>query len=130
MKFILAVLGVVFMGSFAMANDCCCVKPKPKHKAVCQAKVVTKTVVVEKQVPVYKEIVRERVVIRTVQRKNRLSLMGGMGPNSLEMVPGEARIIREPVAGAQYQRLFSERWNVGIQVQTNSTWLGSVGYDF
>ena len=110
----------------------CCEKP-------CKTKVVTK--VVEKRVevpvetvvsvPVYIDRVVTQTVTKRVHKKNRISLLGGMGPTNLDQVsPTQVNLNRGAIGGAMYQRSLNGTLNVGIQVQTNQTVLGSVGLDF
>lgn len=104
---------------------------KCKPKVIVKKEIVEKTVFVDKPVYVDHVIVQEKVVIKHVQRKNRISLLGGLGPIKLDQPSlSEVNLIRGPVFGAQYQRLIAERINLGLQLQTNQTALGSVGYDF
>lgn len=119
-----------------------CEKPKPK--------VITRTKVVEKPVPVIveKEVVRvveQRVPVRVVERvpvkvtrtvtkkenkKNRISALVGSGPTKLSIDGSEARLERGIVYGLQYQRMLDSNLSVGLQVQSNSTISGSLGFDF
>lgn len=121
-------------------NGCCAPK---SCQAKSKVKVVTKIVVVEKQVfvpvevekPVYvdRTIVVEKpvVVVKRVHKKNRISLLGGMGPVKLDQVsPSQTNLNRGLVGGAMYQRSLNGSWNIGIQGQTNQTVLGVVGFDF
>lgn len=151
MKVLLAILSLFAVSAMAQTNTqtgntinvnvgkgCCPEKP-------CKAKTITKVVekrvevpvekIVEKtvEVPVYvdREVEKKVTVVKRVHKKNRISLLGGMGPTRIDQ-PQSNRVdlIRGPVGGAMYQRSLSESWNIGIQLQTNQTALGSVGYDF
>jgi len=115
-----------------------CCEPKCKQQ---KPKVITKTVVkeviVEKPVevivekPVDHTIYVTKTVTKKVQKKNRISLLGGLGPTRIDQ-PQNNRVdlIRGPVGGAMYQRMLNESLSVGIQGQTNQTVLGTVGFDF
>ena len=137
MKTLIAIL--IMFGMSATANAQCC-EPKPQTCPKVRTKVVTKTV--EKPVPVI--VTQEKVVpvrvpvpvqvtrtlVKKVQKKNRLSVLGGSGPTKLSVTPSEARLERGAIIGAQYQRLVTESISLGVQVQSNETVLGSVGIDF
>jgi hypothetical protein len=117
----------------------CCAATPCKQKT----KVVTKTVTVEKEVkvpvivevekpyPVYHEVEKRVVVEKRVQKKNHISLLGGMGPTRIDQ-PQNNRVdlIRGPVGGLMYQRNVSESWELGVQGQTNQTALGVLTYGF
>jgi hypothetical protein len=136
----LIVMALILTGAYAKAQ-CCptqCEQPKPKPKVITRTKVVEK--VVEKPVPVVKEVVKvvdrpvpvhvTKTVVKRVQKKNRISVLGGTGPTDLDVTPLEARLERGLVFGVQYQRMLSEDLSIGVQVQSNETVLGSVGIDF
>ncbi len=68
---------------------------------------------------------------------NRVSLMGGKGPTGrlerdASAAPAKVSVEAEHdgVAGAQYQRLLTERLSVGVQGQTNKTGMVMIGLDF
>jgi hypothetical protein len=113
-------------------KGCCASQPcKPKTK------VVTKTVIVEKvvdkkvEVPVYIDRTETKVIVKRVHKKNRISLLGGMGPVKLDQVsPTQTNLDRGAIGGVMYQRSLTETLNIGIQGQTNQTVLGTVGFDF
>lgn len=136
MKGSILLVVVMMIGAEASA-ECCpsrCDQPKPK--------VITRIKTVEKLVPVVveKEVVKfvdrpvpvrvTQTVVKRVQKKNRVSVLGGAGPTRLSIASSEARLERGPVFGAQYQRMVTEGISVGVQVQSNETVLGSVGFDF
>jgi hypothetical protein len=136
----LIIASILLATSMAMADCCDCRCPKPKP--VCKPRIITKTVTVEKPVitekvvvvekPTIKErvIVKEQIVVKKVYKKNRVSLLAGSGPTRLEKDSPKVNLLREPVGGIQYQRMFSNSFSIGVQVQTNETVLGSVGIDF
>jgi hypothetical protein len=130
------------ISSAAFGHECC---PKPecqqaKPKVITRTKVVEK--IVEKPVPVIVEQERVKVVpqmvpvkvtqtvYRKVQKKNRISLLGGTGPTRVSTTQSEVRLERGAVVGAQYQRMLGDSLSVGVQVQSNETVLGSIGLDF
>ncbi len=134
MKGLFLVVGLLAITSQSYADDCCCEhKPKIVYKTVVKKVpvVVEKTVVTEKVVLVDKPVIKEKIVVlKQKAKKNRISLLGGTGPSRLEKEGNEARLIREPIAGLQYQRMLGNSLSIGVQVQTNESVLGSVGFDF
>jgi hypothetical protein len=114
-------------------------------QAVCKPKVKVVTKVVEKRVEVpVEKVVETRVevpypvyhtvietVVKRVYKKNHLSLLGGVGPTRIDR-SGSDRVdlLRGPVGGLMYQRNLNERFELGIQGQTNQTGLGVLTYDF
>jgi len=126
------------MSSAAFGHECC---PKPECQQS-KPKIITRTKVVEKPVPVIVEQERVKVVsqmvpvkvtqtvYRKVQKKNRISLLGGTGPTRVSIAQSEVRLERGVIVGAQYQRMLGDSLSVGVQVQSNETVLGSVGLDF
>lgn len=129
------------LSSAAFGHECCPTKcEQPKPKVITRTKVVEK--VVEKPVPVIVEQERVKVVpqmipvkvtqtvYRKVQKKNRISLLGGTGPTRVSTTQSEVRLERGAIVGAQYQRMLGDSLSVGVQVQSNETVLGSVGLDF
>lgn len=115
--------------------QCCNPKPAcPKVRTKIVTKVVEKPVIVEKEkVVVVKQdvpYVMTRTFIKKVQKKNRISLLGGTGPTKVSATSEEVRLERGAVVGVQYQRMLGDALSVGIQVQSNQTVLGSVGIDF
>ena len=64
-------------------------------------------------------------------KKNRVSLLAGVSPTGhLDRSGNKVSTERSLSVGLQYQRLVTDKFNVGIQVQTNESVLGSVGFDF
>lgn len=143
----LVVTAMILASFYAEAQCCqsqCEVKPaceqKPKVKYITKTKTVEK--IVEKPVPfvVEKEVVKVvdravpvrvvQTIYKKVQKKNRISALGGTGPTKVDVVPTEVRLERGPVFGVQYQRMMGDTLSVGVQVQSNQTVLGSVGIDF
>jgi hypothetical protein len=131
-------IGLAFlMSSAAFGHECC-----PKTECQAKPKVITRTKVVEKPVPFIVEQERIKVVqqmvpvkvtqtvYRKIQKKNRVNLLGGIGPARLSTTSSEARLERGAIVGAQYQRMIGDSLSVGVQVQSNETVLGSVGLDF
>lgn len=146
---VLAMIAILSFTIAASANDgnsnnTIIIKPQINVKGCCAAqpckpkmKIVTKTVVVEKvvekrvEVPVYIDRTETKVVTKRVQKKNHISLLGGMGPTKLDQVaPNQTNLNRGAVGGVMYQRSLTESLNIGIQGQTNQTVLGTVGFDF
>lgn len=141
----LLIVTALILGS-TYANACCCQNDcepkKPKIKYITKTKVVEKVVekIVEKPVPfivekevIYKELVPVEVtktIYKKIQKKNRISVLGGSGPTHLSLVPTEARLERGTVFGVQYQRMLGNTLSIGIQGQSNQTVLGSIGLDF
>ena len=68
---------------------------------------------------------------KIIKHKNRVSLLAGRAPDGDLSVSGRT-VYTEPefTVGLQYQRVLTERFNVGIQVQTNESVFGSIGLDF
>jgi hypothetical protein len=133
------------MGISGYSQNCCETKCCPevkcceiKPKVVTRTKVVEK--VIEKPVPfvVEKEAVKvvDRPVIVRIKEKapkklNTINILVGAGPTRIEMSPSKAKLLRESVLGVQYlRRSKSSSLNLGIQVQTNETVLGTIGFDF
>jgi hypothetical protein len=72
---------------------------------------------------------------QTLDNKNRISLLGGHGPNgrvektvSTDQVEVETR--NGIVGGLQYQRSLNEKLSIGVQGQTNRTGSLMIGLDF
>ena len=101
-------------------------KPAAKPAPVCEPKVVKVT-----ETKTETKYVTQKVE----QRKNRLSLAAGQGPNpgidtSTAGVSAEARTKVGAVGAVQYQRLLTERVSAGLQLQSNKTTLIELGFDF
>jgi len=100
-----------------------CQVPKVITKYKVRKQYVTKTVV--------KEVVKE--VPRKLKR-NRIKLLGGYGPTGVDVTRTATRAtVREVeglVLGLSYDRLITETISLGVQAQTNETYLVSVGFDF
>lgn len=88
---------------------------------------------------------QQYIVTKTLQKtqttcsaerlKNRISLLGGEGPNSKVDVERNGDTVSMEsksgaVGGVQYQRSITNRLNLGVQVQSNETALVGVGLDF
>lgn len=136
---------IVSLLSLMIANaaqaQCCEQKPvcpKVRTKIVTKVveKIVEKPIIVEQEkVQVVKQAVpvivtKTVTVYRKVQKKNRISLLGGSGPTKVLVTPSDVRLERGAVVGAQYQRMVGDSLSVGVQVQSNETVLGSIGLDF
>jgi hypothetical protein len=99
-------------------------------------KIVEKPIIVEQErVQVVKQAVpvvvtKTVTVYKKVQKKNRISLLGGSGPTKVVVTSSDVRLERGAVVGAQYQRMVGESLSIGVQVQSNETVLGSIGLDF
>jgi predicted DNA binding protein len=148
MKTLILIAFFLLMGENALANDInsnntiiikpvisegCC-RSKCKTKVVIKKEFVEKKIIVEK--PIEKKVFVDRVVVEKVlvkkpYKKNRLSLVAGVGPTRLDQPnTSQVDLLRGPVAGVQYQRSLSESFSLGVQVQTNQTLLGVIGFDF
>ncbi len=113
--------------SVVKAEDFMVVPRKPraaKPKPVAEPKVITV------------EVIKECAVIEPAKPlKNRLSLLGGYGSQSgLDVSRAGSRATVEAqlglVVGAQYQRMVTERFSLGVQGQTNKTCSVLFGVDF
>ena len=115
-------------------KGCCSNSCNKKAKVIIKKEVVVRQVVIEK--PVQKVVYVDRIIvkkqlIKKERRKNRISLLGGVGPTKLtQPTPGQVNLVTGAVGGLQYQRSITELFNIGVQVQTNKTILGNVGIDF
>lgn len=74
-------------------------------------------------------------VVRKDEKKNRIMLLGGGGPNGIEKTafsPSHAKAEQYlgPVFGLGYSRKVSDRFSVGIQGFTNNSYFLNVGVDF
>lgn len=65
----------------------------------------------------------EILVAVPVYKKNRLSLLNGVGNN-------DSKLNSEYVTGLQYQRSLNDKLSFGAQMLTNKTTLFSLGVDF
>jgi hypothetical protein len=114
-------------------KGCCAAKPcKPKTVTKVVEKIVEKPVIVPVEKIVYVDrVVEKKVEVKAKRKKNRVSLLAGVGPTRLDRY-SETRVdlIRGPVGALQYQRLLNDTLSIGLQGQTNSTILGVVGLDF
>jgi len=68
-------------------------------------------------------------------RKNRVSLLGGMGPMSLSrytLGPNHYTVEQDyaPVFGLGYSRSLDSRWSVGATAFTNNSYFINLGFDF
>ena len=80
---------------------------------------------------------KDKEVIKKVYikpNKNRLRLLGGYGPTGVELNKESHKASIEEdkglVLGLGYDRLLTDRFSVGGQIQTNETYLLNVGWDF
>lgn len=96
-------------------------------------------VVPRKQQFVTTEVEKLEVATCTVTdrspRKNRVSLLGGHGAQTGITSTQNGAIAEVEsnvglVGGAQYQRMLTERWSIGVQGQTNKTGSVMIGLDF
>lgn len=71
---------------------------------------------------------------KRIYKKNRLRGLIGVGPNGvgLSTTPNTATVFEERslVLGLGYDRMLNEDLSLGVQVQTNETYLLSIGVDF
>lgn len=115
-------------------KECCVTTCKPKTRVIVKKEVVEKQVIVKK--PVEKIVYVDKIVVKKEiyvprRKKNRISLLAGVGPTNLTQVsPTQVNLVTGLVGGLQYQRSLTDDFNLGVQVQTNKTVLGSVGFDF
>ena len=139
MKLLLSILflaGSVAIADDINSNNTIVIKPQgcgnschKKVRTIIIKQIVEKKVIVEK--PVTKVVVVTKTVVRTVKRKNRISLLGGAGPTSFTQPSiNQVNLVTGPVGGVQYQRNVTDTVSLGVQVQTNQTILGIVGFDF
>jgi hypothetical protein len=67
-------------------------------------------------------------------RKNRVRVMGGIGPNGVEVEGGPKEYLVssniKALAGVGYNRLLTDRWSVDASAFTNQTFTLGVGFDF
>ena len=74
-------------------------------------------------------------ILRSDNKKNRLILLGGIGPQGLDSdgVVGSQITVNQsfnPVVGVGYMRMLDDRWSVGGAVFTNLGVFLNLGYDF
>lgn len=97
--------------------------------------------IIKKEVKVVEKIVEipYYIVSKAKVRKNRISLLGGIGPdNGLSTstsvinngLSAQVMLDRTPLIGVQYQRLVTERVSVGILGLSNETGMVSVGWEW
>lgn len=121
--------------------DCKAVKKKlSKQEAACfKGKVVTKTVVVEKQVIVEKPVEKVVIVKKTVfvekeRLKNSLSLLAIATPNKLSVVPNQgtfkADTNYQPDVGIMYQRDLGESFRASAAFSLQGNAVLGLGYNF
>jgi hypothetical protein len=124
MKKTITLTAIILASISANAEYCAAQSQPPKPKVITRTKVVER--VIEKPVIVtVKETVEKRV-----SKKNRIAILGGVGPARLTVTSSEAKVDQKAVFGLQYQRVLEEGLSVGVQAQSNSTVLGSVGIEF
>jgi len=67
-------------------------------------------------------------------RRNRVRLMAGLGPNGVKVEGGPTQYLVSPaqklVGGVGYSRLLTDRWSVDAQALTNKTYTLGLGFDF
>jgi hypothetical protein len=118
-------LTAIILASISSNAECCatqCQLPKPK--------VITRTKVVERVIEKPVIVTVKETVEKRVSKKNRIAILGGVGPARLTVTSSEAKVDQKAVFGLQYQRVLEEGLSVGVQAQSNSTVLGSVGIEF
>jgi hypothetical protein len=135
----LLTLSVLLLASIHAKALICSVKEdkkEPKDGVVKNTKIIEKIVpaVIEKEVI---KVIEQPVIVpiketveRRVYKRNRIAILGGVGPARLTVTSSEAKVDQKAVFGLQYQRVLKEGFSVGIQAQSNSTVLGSVGIEF
>ena len=146
----LLLLSVLLSTGFTFANNSQQVSPSGNNNVtnICQPqiKVVTnkcekcrtcqKPKVIYKTKKVYKDkiVVKERLVTKYRTRKNRLRVLGGVGPTGVgaEVLGNKAFTFEETgaVFGLGYDRLLTDQFFLGIQGLTNETFLLNLGIDF
>lgn len=97
--------------------------------------VTTKVTQIQRE-PCVPKVVEVEKVVEKEPLKNRVSLLLGYGThqgltetaNTSTYVEVESNV--GMVSEIQYQRLLIEKWSVGVQAQTNKTYLMNVGLDF
>ena len=110
-------------------NEYMIVKRGPKKKPVVVACPAVEPTVITTT------ITRTNTVERLVTNKNRVSLLAGKGTTEgLDVsTSGPTATIESNVGfvgGLQYQRLFTDRFSIGGQLQTNKSALLGLGLDF
>jgi hypothetical protein len=119
-------LTAIILASISANAEYCTAQYQPsKPKVITRTKVVVERVIEKPVIVTVKETVEKRVY-----KKNRIAILGGVGPAHLSVTSSEAKVDQKAVFGLQYQRVLEEGLSVGVQVQSNSTVLGSVGIEF
>jgi len=90
--------------------------------------------------PEHKKKQQEDIVMIVVTQpaperpKNRVRLMGGLGPNGVSVDGGPNTYTVSPslgaVGGLGYSRLLYKNWSVDASILTNQTYMVGVGLDF
>lgn len=80
-----------------------------------------------------KPLIKE--TIKTTMRKNRVMLLGGVGPqglNKADISPDTVSVTQHynPAVGLGYSRLVTERFSVGVTIFSNISGFINVGFDF
>jgi hypothetical protein len=121
----ITMLAALILASISANAEYCTAQYQPT-----KPKVITRTKVVERVIEKPVIITVKETVEKRVSKKNRIAILGGVGPARLTVTSSEAKVDQKAVFGLQYQRVLEEGLSVGIQAQSNSTVLGSVGIEF
>jgi hypothetical protein len=101
-----------------------------KPKAVAKAQPAPKTITIQHVLTKFVEIMQPQ----PEPKRNRVRLMGGVGPNGVNVEGGPAEYTvsaaNKLVAGVGYNRLLTDRWSVDAQALTNKTFTLGLGFDF
>ena len=76
----------------------------------------------------------DKMIVKETEQKNRLRVMGGVGPDGFSTSKSDKEITvkdkNEPVFGLGYERKISKRFSLGGQVISNGTYTLDLGVDF
>ncbi len=109
--------------------DTTCSKPKIVYKTRYKTKTVPGPIVTE-----IKHKIIEKTIVKK-PRRNRIKLLAGLGLQGVDAerisrLSAQAQADRGFIFGVGYDRLITDKISIGIQVQSNKSALGSVGFDF
>jgi hypothetical protein len=121
----ITMLVALILASISANAEYCTAQYQPS-----KPKVITRTKVVERVIEKPVIFTVKETAERRVYKKNRIAILGGVGPARLTVTSSEAKVDQREVFGLQYQRVLEEGLSVGVQAQSNSTVLGSVGIEF
>ena len=74
------------------------------------------------------------VVSEKPAHKNRVRLLGGVGPNGFNPAVSSSNVVVTTtdglLGGVGYDRMLDDRWSIGGQAFTNRTYTLGIGFDF